>query len=75
MAIRVDFLLKDDLDGTVSPDVSTVMFGLDGSIYAIDLTVANAARLRRHLAAFVEAARRIGLSTHSHDKVRGRPVH
>jgi hypothetical protein len=75
MAIRVDFLLRDDLDGTISPDVATVIFGLDGSSYAIDLTVSNAARLRRQWAAFVEAARRISVGTHSHGSMRGRPVH
>jgi hypothetical protein len=59
MAVRVDFQLTDDLDGTVSPDVDTVIFGLDGVMYRIDLTAANAARLRRRMADFIDAARRV----------------
>ena len=73
MAIRVDFLLKDDLDSTVSQDVTTVTFGLDGSVYAIDLTAANAARLRRQLAVFVAAARQVG-GGHGGGHVRSRPT-
>jgi hypothetical protein len=74
MAIRVDFLLTDDLDGTVSPDVTTVTFGLDGLTYTIDLTVANAARLRRQLATFIGAARQVGRRVHLEGPVRGRPA-
>jgi hypothetical protein len=36
-----------------------VVFGLDGQMYKIDLTPANADRLRRRLADFVDAARRV----------------
>jgi hypothetical protein len=59
MAIRVNFQLMDDLDGTISPDIEPVVFGLDGQMYKIDLTPANAAQLRRRLADFVDAARRV----------------
>jgi hypothetical protein len=60
MAIRVTFSLADDLDGTVSRDVDTVSFGLDGLDYAIDLNAANAARLRGQLAEYIAAARQVG---------------
>jgi hypothetical protein len=51
-------LLVDDLDG--SPAAETVRFGLDGTDYEIDLSAANAARLRRALADYTSAARRVG---------------
>lgn len=60
MAQKVLVQLVDDLDGTGSPDVSTVLFGLDGVSYEIDLTEANAERLRQNLATYVESARRVG---------------
>jgi hypothetical protein len=60
MAQRVVVELVDDLDGTVSVDISTVNFGLDGVDYEIDLTEENANRLRNGLAGFVAAARRTG---------------
>jgi len=60
MAQKVLVQLVDDLDGTGSQDVSTVLFGLDGVTYEIDLSDANAERLRESLADYVESARRIG---------------
>ena len=48
--------LVDDLDG--EPADSTVEFGIDGKNYEIDLSEANAKRLREALAEFVAAARR-----------------
>lgn len=60
MAQQVLVQLVDDLDGTSSPDVSTVLFGLDGVQYEIDLSEANAQRLRDQLADYVGAARRVG---------------
>jgi hypothetical protein len=60
MAQKVLVQLVDDLDGTSSQDVSTVLFGLDGVSYEIDLSDANAERLRENLAEYVEAARRTG---------------
>lgn len=62
MAIRVTFHLVDDLDGTASPDVVKVFFGLDGLKYEIDLNAANAERLHSQLAEFVRVARRTGRS-------------
>jgi hypothetical protein len=60
MAQKVLVQLVDDLDGTSSHDVTTVLFGLDGVTYEIDLTEANAERLRDSLAEYVESARRVG---------------
>lgn len=60
MAQKVLVQLVDDLDGTSSQDVSTVLFGLDGVTYEIDLTEANAGRLRDSLAEYVDSARRVG---------------
>lgn len=60
MAQQVVVQLVDDLDGTSSPDVSTVEFGLDGVRYEIDLTDANAEQLRNSLADYVASARRVG---------------
>lgn len=60
MAQKVLVQLVDDLDGTSSQDVSTVLFGLDGVSYEIDLSDANAERLRESLAEYVDSARRTG---------------
>lgn len=50
----------DDLDGTTSDDISTVTFSLDGVEYEIDLTKANAQKLRDNLQNFIASARRTG---------------
>lgn len=60
MAQQVLVQLVDDLDGTSSDAVSTVLFSLDGVSYEIDLTDDNAAQLRDTLAEFVDSARRVG---------------
>jgi len=60
MAQKVLVQLVDDLDGTSSQDVSTVLFGLDGVSYEIDLSDSNAERLRESLQEFVDSARRTG---------------
>jgi nucleoid-associated protein Lsr2 len=60
MAQKVLVQLVDDLDGTSSLDVTTVLFGLDGVTYEIDLTESNAEQLRERLAEYVDSARRVG---------------
>jgi Lsr2 len=50
--------LIDDLDGEVADE--TVEFGVDGKNYEIDLSTANAKKLRDTLAEFVASARRAG---------------
>ena len=61
MAQRVEVQLTDDLDGTNIPTGKgeTVLFGLDGNTYEIDLTTKHAAALRKALATYVEAGRRL----------------
>ncbi|MEV6649947.1 Lsr2 family protein [Streptomyces sp. NPDC051219] len=56
MAQRVVVTLSDDIDGGEAAE--TVVFGLDGKSYEIDLNLANAKKLRKSLAPYVEAARR-----------------
>jgi Lsr2 len=56
MAQRVQVSLVDDLDGGRAAE--TVMFGLDGMTYQIDLSATNAATLRDALAIYMAAARR-----------------
>jgi hypothetical protein len=50
--------LIDDLDGEAADE--TIEFGIDGKNYEIDLSTANAGKLREVLASFVAAARRSG---------------
>lgn len=58
MAQKVTVSLIDDLDGDRADE--TVEFGLDGKNYEIDLSDANAEKLREALASYVAAARRPG---------------
>ncbi|ONI89033.1 hypothetical protein ALI144C_05945 [Actinosynnema sp. ALI-1.44] len=60
MVRKVVVYLVDDLDGTMSDDITTVRFGLDAASYEIDLTDDNAARLRNRLGEFIGRARRTG---------------
>lgn len=57
MAQKINVELVDDLDGT--PAVETVVFGLDGKTYELDLNEKNAARLRKNLDRFVGNARKV----------------
>lgn len=58
MAQRVNIVLTDDLDGRDAAE--TVSFALDGNTYEIDLSSANAAKLREAVMPFVAAARKTG---------------
>ncbi|MCC3766486.1 Lsr2 family protein [Streptomyces sp. UNOC14_S4] len=58
MAQQVQVLLVDDLNGKEADE--TVVFALDGKSYEIDLTTANADKLRGALADFVKSARKTG---------------
>ena len=53
MATATRTFLVDDLDGSTE-DVENVRISLDGTNFEIDLTAANAARLRAKLAKYVE---------------------
>jgi hypothetical protein len=56
MAQKVEVHLEDDLDG--GPADHTLAFALDGKDYEIDLSDANAEKLRDALRPFVTAARK-----------------
>lgn len=56
MAQTVKIILEDDLDG--GPADETIRFGLDGNSYEIDLSSANADKLRGAIRPFVSKARR-----------------
>ena len=58
MAQKTILQLVDDLDGGQAEE--SVAFALDGVEFVIDLSIANAARLRDTLAEFVGHARRTG---------------
>lgn len=60
MAQKYVVQVIDDLDGTEldRDDVEEVHFGLEGRSYVIDLSKANATKLRDTLSRYVDAARR-----------------
>jgi len=58
MAQKVHIVLEDDIDG--GPADETITFALDGANYEIDLSTANAAKLRDALALYVSHGRRTG---------------
>jgi Lsr2 len=57
MAMRMSVVTSDDLDGT--SDAETVTFGLNGTVYEIDLAAKNRAKLEKALAPFIAAGRRV----------------
>ncbi len=61
MAQRTVITMTDDIDGSEASE--TVVFGLDGSTYEIDLNEVHAEDLREVLAPFVSVARRVGSGT------------
>jgi hypothetical protein len=56
MAQRVHIVLEDDIDGGDATE--TVLFGLDGVNYEIDLSDKNATKLRDSMGKYVASARR-----------------
>lgn len=76
MAQKVLIQLVDDLDGTElrDGDGETVKFGLDGRQYEIDLSQANAKRLRDALAEFIDAGRTASASGRRASASSGRPA-
>ena len=56
MAQRVSVELVDDIDGSDASE--TVSFGLDGAQYEIDLSAANAEKLREALRPYAASGRR-----------------
>lgn len=68
VAQKVQVLLVDDLDGGEADE--TVTFALDGKSYEIDLSDANAEKLRGALETFVKAGRRTGRTASGRGKAR-----
>jgi hypothetical protein len=60
MAQKIQVVLIDDVDG--GPAAETVTFAVDGASYEIDLSAANAARLKDAFAPFVARARKVSKS-------------
>jgi hypothetical protein len=58
VAQKVQVLLVDDIDGGEADE--TVTFALDGKTYEIDLTTANADKLRGLLDQYTKSGRRTG---------------
>lgn len=58
MARKVQVILSDDLDDSISAD-ETVTFALDGTTYEIDLSEKNAEELRNVFGKYVSAARKV----------------
>lgn len=61
MAKHTTVLLEDDLDGGKADE--TVAFAVDGKAFEIDLSAKNAQKLRKAMAAYVSAGRRVGKAT------------
>lgn len=67
MAQKVLVQLVDDIDGSELADGAgeTVQFGLDGKSYEIDLSNRNAKALRKALATYIDAGRKVSGSRRS----------
>ena len=68
MAQQTTVILTDDIDG--SKAVETVSFGLDGKQYMIDLGAKNAKNLRKVVAAYIEAGRKVTTNNGSRSTTR-----
>lgn len=58
MAQKIHVALEDDIDGGAAAE--TIVFGLDGVEYEIDLSEQNATKMRESLTTWVANARRTG---------------
>ncbi|HET9080224.1 MAG TPA: Lsr2 family protein [Trebonia sp.] len=58
MAQKIQTLFVDDIDGSEAE--GTVRFGLDGTDYEIDLSVAHSEEIHKVLAPYVTHARKVG---------------
>jgi len=61
VAQKLQTFFIDDLDGSEAE--GTVLFGLDGTQYEIDLSTSHAKELRTSLARYIDAGRRVTGST------------
>jgi hypothetical protein len=58
MVSRVITRMEDDIDGSEAAE--TILIGLDGATWEIDLSEQNAKKLRDDLSAYVNKARKVG---------------
>ena len=72
MAQKVQTFFVDDLDGSEAE--GTVLFGLDGTHYEIDLSTGHAKELRSALARYTEAGRRVTGTTRTGHSGRKAPA-
>ncbi len=70
MAQKVQTLLVDDLDGSEAE--GTVLFGLDGAQYEIDLSTAHAEELRSVLGRYAKAGRKVAGVTRRPGRTQGK---
>ena len=71
MAQLVVVTLSDDIDGSEAAE--TIAFGLDGKSYEIDLNEANAKKLRKALAPYVDAGRKRSRSGQTYKQTQVAP--
>ena len=71
MAQKVVVTLFDDIDGSEAAE--TIAFGLDGKSYEIDLNQANAKKLRKALAPYVDAGRKRSRSGKAYQQTQVAP--
>ncbi|MFF3407501.1 Lsr2 family protein [Streptomyces sp. NPDC002742] len=72
MAQQTVVILTDDLTGGDADE--TMTFGLDGKTFEIDLNDKNAAKLRKLLAPYVEAGRKLSGKASGGARGRGGPA-
>jgi hypothetical protein len=72
MAQKIQTFFIDDLDGSEAE--GTVLFGLDGTQYEIDLSTDHAKELRIALARYIEAGRRVTGTTRPGQNGRKAPA-
>ncbi|MDG4795049.1 Lsr2 family protein [Micromonospora sp. WMMD1082] len=68
MATKTIVVISDDIDHSTD-DVHTLRFVLDGVEYEIDLAPHNLATMRKNLAPYVAAGRRLGKHTAARPRV------
>ena len=73
MAQQAAVILTDDLDGGKA--VETVSFGLDGKQYEIHLRARNAKNLRKAVAAYIEAGRKVKTNAGNRAATKGNGGH
>ena len=71
MAKKITVELIDDYDGKSAAE-ETVVFGIDGVEYEIDLSVKNAGKLRKAFEQWTEPARKVGRTSKTRSTVSSR---